>query len=262
LATSKNSSQAKPENSFNCFLQTIKKHAIKNSCFFIVHFILKRSKTMDDQPIIFAFEHSDGIHISPPVWSNHTLKIQPGDLTQFVPHGNGVYGYQKREGASPLHGPTQEGHGGTIFFENNITKEDFIALMRIAGVQEDWVVKPNKQFAIFTASSPQPGKDGYLSQIRLIDRFGLRFMFGAIDEKEYEKFPEQKLTMAETLWLFVEQERKRWGTSFTQDGEKGLEGLFGGDGDFAREVLSFGFMVENDYHHIYRVWSRAWLVTK
>ena len=41
-----------------------------------------------------------------------------------------------------------------------------------------------------------------------------------------------------------------------------LAGMFGGDGDDSREKLSFGRMVENGYHHVYRIWSRAWLVTK
>lgn len=37
---------------------------------------------------------------------------------------------------------------------------------------------------------------------------------------------------------------------------------FGGDGEWARESLAFGFLVENQYHSIYRIWTRAWLVTK
>ena len=36
----------------------------------------------------------------------------------------------------------------------------------------------------------------------------------------------------------------------------------GGDGDYAVEELSFGFMLENEYNQVYRIWSRAWLVTK
>ena len=36
----------------------------------------------------------------------------------------------------------------------------------------------------------------------------------------------------------------------------------GGDGDWAKESLCFGLMVENGYQGVYRIWSRAWLVTK
>jgi hypothetical protein len=41
-----------------------------------------------------------------------------------------------------------------------------------------------------------------------------------------------------------------------------LSGTFGGDGDWAQESLCFGFMIENAYHGVYRMWSRAWLITK
>lgn len=210
-------------------------------------------------PIQVAFDLGNKIRISPPIWPNHKLNVQPGDLSQFTPYGNGVYGYQERKGNSPFtSAPSQEACGGVIYFGNEVTKTDFEALMRIMEVQRG--VIPSKDFAVFTAESEQPGKDGYLTQMRIVSKFGLRFMFGAINEVEYDKFPAQELTMTEVLWSFVEQEKKRWGTSWMED--KGLGGKFGGDGDFACEELAFGFMLENNYHHVYRIWSRAWLVTK
>ena len=134
--------------------------------------------------------------------------------------------------------------------------------MCIMNVQSAGTVKPRKDFAVFAAESQQPGKDGYLVQMRIVSRFGLRYMFGALTDAEYDEFPEQKMPVVDALWWFINEERKCWGTSFQEDGKKGLRGLFGGDGNFAREELSFGFMVENDYYHVYRIWSRAWLVTK
>lgn len=218
---------------------------------------------MPTAPTRIVFDLGDKIRVSPPLWPEHKLEIQPGDLSKFVPYGNGVYGYQDRKGNNPFtSAPSQEACGGVIYFGNGVSKADFEALMRIMEVQPGYAVKPSKDFAVFTAESKQPGKDGYLAQVRVVSKFGLRFMFGALTDAEYEQFPEQEMTMVEALWSFIQQERKRWGTSFQQDGEKGLEGLFGGDGDFAREELSFGFMLENDYHHVYRIWSRAWLVTK
>jgi len=214
-------------------------------------------------PVRLVFNLGDKVWVSPPIWPNNKLDIQPGDLSQFTPYGNGVYGYQNRFGENPLtSGPSQEACGGVIYFDNSIVKADFESLMRIMEVQHRNEVKPSKDFAVFTAESNQPGKDGYLVQMRIVSKFGLRFMFGALTDAEYEKFPEQELTMVEVIWSFIEQERKRWGTSFHQDGTNGLRGLFGGDGNYAREELSFGFMLENDYHHVYRIWSRAWLVTK
>ena len=53
--------------------------------------------------------------------------------------------------------------------------------------------------------------------------------------------------------------KRRVGTSF---GDSRIDGKMGGDGDYAVEELSFGFMLENEYNQVYRIWSRAWLVTK
>lgn len=214
-------------------------------------------------PTRIVFNLGDKVRISPPIWSDHKLDIQPGDLSKFAPYGNGVYGYQDSKGSNPFtSAPPQEACGGIIYFGNGVSKKDFEALMCIMEVQHSYVVKPLNDFAVFTAESNQSGKDGYLAQMRIVSKFGLRFMFNALTEAEYEKFPEQEMTTIEALWSFIQNERERWGTSFQQDGNKGLQGLFGGDGNFAREELSFGFMLENNYYNIYRIWSRAWLVTK
>ena len=211
-----------------------------------------------------VFDMGGKIRISPPIYSDNKIDVEPGDLSKFAPMGNSCYGYQTRNDSNPFLGaPEQDACGGIVYFDNSITKADFEALMRIMEVQSAHVSNPGKDFALFGAESEQPGKDGYLTQIRVVPKFGLRYLFGAIkDETEYNNFVEQQMTVVETLWLFIESERKRWGTSFTQDKEKGLRGLFGGDGDFAREELSFGFMLENNYYNICRIWSRAWLVTK
>lgn len=213
---------------------------------------------MPKAPRRIVFDLGNKIRVSPPIFSDPSLDLQPGDLSEFVPYGNGVYGYQNRKGSNPFtSAPSQEACGGVIYFGNGVSKADFEALMRITEVRPD-----HKDFAVFTAESKQPGKYGYLAQMRVVSKFGLRHLFHAITDAEHESFVEQEMTIVEALWLFIQQERQRWGTSFLQDGEKGLEGLFGGDGDCAREELAFGFMLENDYYDVYRIWSRAWLVTK
>lgn len=204
-----------------------------------------------------VFDLGNRVKVSPPLYDKK-LNIQPGDLTKFAPYGNGVYGYQNPCGGNPfMTAPSQEASGGVVYFGCRINKDDFKALLRFVGVKSDY-----KDYVIFVGESEEPGKDGYLVQIRVVTKFGLRFMFDAISSAEYDKFPEQQLTIGEVLEGFVTHEMKRWGTWFTQDEEKGLAGLFGGDGDFAREELAFGFMVENEYNGVYRIWSRAWLVTK
>ncbi len=215
---------------------------------------------MPSKPVIIAFDQGDRIRISPPIFTDTTLKMQPGDLTKFAPHGNGVYGYQNRDGSTPFtQAPSQEACGGVIYFDNHVDKEDFMALMHIAGIQDRHDVNPSKDYAAFVEEAEEPGIAGYLTQMRIVSKFALRHMFDALDETGYKNFPSQDISIAEALWCFMEHERKRWGTDF---GGGKLAGLFGGDGDFAQEELSFGFMIENSYFSIFRIWSRAWLVTK
>lgn len=203
-----------------------------------------------------VFDLGDKLRISPPLFPNAKLDVQPGDLTKFTPYGSGVYGYQNREGRNQFtSAPSQESSGGVIYFGNYVPKQDFEAFLRIMEIKSDL-----QDYAVFIAESKQPGKDGYITQMRIVSKFGLHFMFGALTNAEYKSFPKQKMTISNALWTFIEQERKRWGTSWMED--RGLHGKFGGDGNYACEELAFGFMMENEYHGIYRIWSRAWLVTK
>jgi|SRR3989344_8096551 len=192
--------------------------------------------------------------IGPSVWPNKELQIQPGDLSHFAPYGNGVYGFDPKDANPILCAPEQEPSGGHIYFSNSVRRENFQSFLRMVGVTIG-----DKAYAAFVKRSINPGKDQYLTQMRLISKFGLRFMFNALSDKEYDSFKEQELTIEEALLGFIEVEKKKYGTSFFS---RSLEGLFGGDGDSMREELNFGFALENEYYRIYRIWSRAWLVTK
>ncbi len=210
----------------------------------------------DNKGTKIIFDFGGKTLISPPLWPNAKVSMQPGDLTKFLPSGNGAYGYQNKKAFNPLKSaPPQEATGGHLYFENAIAEEDFNTLLRITGVKSG-----EKDYAVFIEESKNPQVDGFLLQMRIVPKFALRFMFGVIEEQEYESFPEQELTIGELLYGFIESERAYWGTSFS-DSPK-LNGKFGGDADFMREELSFGFMVENNYYDVCRIWSRAWLVTK
>jgi hypothetical protein len=88
-------------------------------------------------------------------------------------------------------------------------------------------IRPDiKDYAAFISESKDPLNERFFKQLRIVPKFGLKYLFG------------------------------------TFFGGPRIEGKMGGDGDFAREMLGFGFMLENDYHEISRIWSRAWLVTK
>ena len=175
-------------------------------------------------------------------------------MSKFAPYGNGVYGYQKNS-LEPIRGdPPQEETGGLIYFGNEARKEDFEGFLRMMNVRAE-----DKDYVAFVQESSNPIEDRYFKQMRIMSKFGLRFMFGAIDDREYDTFKEQELSIGEALWAFMNAEKRRFGTSF---GDSRIDGKMGGDGDYAVEELSFGFMLENEYNQVYRIWSRAWLVTK
>ncbi|QQR76471.1 hypothetical protein IPJ63_03165 [Candidatus Nomurabacteria bacterium] len=209
-----------------------------------------------DKGTRLIFDLGGKVKISPLIWPNARVKTQPGDLSKLLPSGNGVYGYQNKNVPNPFKSaPPQEATGGYVYFGNEITEEDFGALLRITEVNSN-----DKDYSVFIEESRDPQSDGFLLQMRVVPKFALQFMFHVIDEQEYESFPEQELSIGDLLYTFIESERGNWGTSFS-DSPK-LDGKFGGDGDFMREELSFGFMVENNYYGVCRIWSRAWLVTK
>lgn len=200
------------------------------------------------------------LQISPPLFpENHGWVVDPADLSKFAPSGNSVYGYQELRFRPFEMAPIQEEAGGVLFFGNGIAKEDFMALTRISSGLINYTT--DRDYAAFFEEVPdlkKAGKHGFIRQLRLVSKFALRHHFGVLSDQEYQQFPEQELTMAEAMWAFIKHEKKAWGTFF---GGK-LERTFGGDANFAREELNFGFMIENSDGGIYRIWSRAWLVTK
>ena len=203
------------------------------------------------------FDKNEGLSkivVSPEVWPGREIEAQPGDFSQIAPHGEQFYGYQSSLFQSINGAPSHEANAGIIYFDNGVRKGDFEGFLRMMGIGQE-----HKDYAAFVCKSSNPGEDGFLRQMRLVSRFGLRYMFKAIDNSEYEAFPNQTLNVGEALLDFIESEKKEYGTDF---GASKLAGTFGGDGHYKQEKLSFGFMLENSYYDIYRIWSRAWLVTK
>lgn len=212
---------------------------------------------------IIAFEGPDGeVRLSPPLFLDNTISVSPADLSQFAPQGNGIYGLQHTDINPFAMGESMEAASGVVFFDIPRSKEDFMGFLRVLGVANSSVPghdEHNCHYWAFVKESDEPGHDGYLKQMRVVDRFGLKYLYRMLDEQSYHNFPDQPLSLPDFLWLFIQDQVKAYGTTFysTQ-----LAGKFGGDGDFEREQLSFGLMIENSYHNVYRIWSRAWLVTK
>ncbi len=191
--------------------------------------------------------------VSPNVWPGKELKIQPGDMSKVAVYGESFWGLQKPSFEPIIGAPRTEANAGIVYFHNGVERKDFEGFLRMLEITD------HRDYAAFVCESSNPKDDKYLRQMRLVSKVGLRFMFNAIDDSEYNSFKKQTLTIEEALWEFIESEKKEWGTNFW---DAKLDGKFGGDGNYKREELSFGFMLENSYYDIFRIWSRAWLVTK
>jgi hypothetical protein len=202
--------------------------------------------------------------------------LNPGDLGTFMPQGSGLdvplvaYPWAGPEGLGqrasyfeyqapvpdPIkNAPLTDEAGGVVYFPDEPEDADLASLLRLLGVRTR-----ESRYAVFARQSEDPQEDGYLTQFRITSRFALLHGFHAIRAEEYESFPEQSLTIGELVPAFVRAEHEHWGGGWPQS--ERLEGCMGGDGDWAREALAFGFLVENAYQGVYRLWSRAWLVTK
>ncbi len=215
----------------------------------------------------------DMLTISPEEWADKKLALEPGDLTRFVLQGIGIsaplvlrpwddpsstpenyYSYQPYTGDPMADAPINSPGGGLVYFDGTPGEEDVSAMLRIMCVNTVL-----REYAAFVGYAVNPEEERFLVQLRLVSRFALYSMFRAIDGEGLNTFPEQPLTVGEALWRFIVNQQERWGTGMDSPE---ISGIMGGDGDWAKESLSFGFMVENEHHGVYRIWSRAWLVTK
>ncbi len=204
-----------------------------------------------------AFESEDGIiRLSPLLEDNRSEIHHPGNLTQFAPDGNSVYGYEDNHPFDPFKIAGRESEkGGIVFFNSNLVKEDFTTLCQVMGICDN----SQKYYMALLQEADNAPREGFIKQLRIIDRFALRFHFNLLlSEQEYDKFPEQELTIKEAMWSFIKEEKKPW---TNPDSRQELKKKLGGS-DWAWPALSFGLMVENGQDYIYRIWSRVFYITK
>lgn len=214
------------------------------------------------------------VTIAPNVWPGGPLELQPGDLSMFTPLGlglgpplvmrpwdnlddlakqGGYYGLDRRTGHPLLDAPLTGSSGGTVYFDGSPEKSDLDTLLRVLTVHVESV-----DYAVFLREAEKPSEERFLIQIRLISQFALQSLFGAKIDGECGALATQTVSIGDLVWKFIEDQQREYGTGYSRQ----LDGLFGGDGDWAKEKLAFGFVVENEYQGVYRLWSRAWLVTK
>jgi len=187
------------------------------------------------------------IKFSPPVWpGKEDLTPQPGDLTKFMANGYYLRDDFFEEKENPFaRMPSSQCAGGAICFDSEVYRKDkkaFITFMKALGMWEC------KRFVAFIEE--KEGSTGvFLSrQMRIVSDFALQYAFKTIGEKEYKSFPEQKVTMAEAFWSFLQEETEGCDAPKDVSSKKTIM--------LMRIPPSIGIMVENSYYQIYRIWSR------
>src|SRR5690348_6308956 len=96
----------------------------------------KKDQMKKKQPVRFVLDFGAGVSISPPIWPDCTIDVQPGDLSKFAPKGTGVYGYQEEVAHPFLNGPIHEAESGILYFDNDIRRADLKAILRIFKVED------------------------------------------------------------------------------------------------------------------------------
>lgn len=215
--------------------------------------------------------------VLPGGWPGRKLDADPADMNLAVPQGYGfagplilrpwdkdlgaamqaqsVYGLRAQSGHPVLNAPLTNATGGVVYFDDHRDSERLGQLLWMLGLYDGL-----NDAAVFCAGADDPLKERYLHQIRIVPRGALRSLFAAQDAEVPPK-REPAVTFSAIIRAFVAREHDYWNhPEYTYS--PALSGLAGGDGDWAKEALAFGIWAENPESAIYRVWSRAWLVTK
>lgn len=216
--------------------------------------------------------YPEGLDVKSASWPDGPKTGGPGDEMMFVPggfllgapsivmpYGDGpdgrmdeYYGAEQMTAHPILNSPVQSSAGGTVYFERRMG-DQFETMLDLMGVNA-----ATRSYVAFRFASPEPHVERYIEQMRIVSFAALTSLFD-IDEK---KMPEpQELSLKEAVRGFVDAQADKWNEPGRIYSSK-IAGMMGGDGDWAKESLAFGFHVENAYWGVYRIWSRAWLVTK
>ena len=211
----------------------------------------------------------------PSDWPGQALALMPGDGSRYIPQGLGLgapmimrpwddplkvlsgpnyYGFDAPETDPIRAAPSNLAEGGVIYFDDGIADASLRTVLSVMGVQGK-----RRDFAAVKWDAKDTQHERFLTQLRIISKAALRELFGA--GAHTSPLADQAVTIEEAVLTFLEEERGRWNDPRYVFSSR-LTGTLGGDGDWAKEALAFGFLVENTYWAVYRVWSRPQLVTK
>lgn len=190
----------------------------------------------------------------------------PDDVAHFVPQGLALaapmvvtpYGgpaapsFYSAQGTitHPVRSaPINDDAGGVVYFPRHVDPAHIVSALEHFGFRS-----LETSYALFIASAENPQEEGFLDQMRIVSLPALAHFYGI----EIGGLTPQARNAGEAVQRFMAWQIDTWEGA----GERSLAGVLGGDGDWAKERLAFGAMTENAYWGVWRIWSRAWLVTK
>ena len=191
------------------------------------------------------------IEVDPSVWdSREGIEILPNDFTRIVNNGFDCDSkFPRLESDDPRRWmPWDQDAGGAFCFDSRPymgEKDAFMILMKSLGVSN-----VSKTFAPFIEEGP-----GLQKQMRIVSASALKSVFKVLNQKEYESFPEQEVTMAEALWLFFLDVTPEYPPKKIYPGKPGMATI-------SLIPPSIGIVVENSYYKVYRIWSRWPIIRK
>lgn len=215
-------------------------------------------------------EPSASVTILSEDWPGRDLRLMPGDLSKWLPQGLGLgaplvvtpysagpepsyYGFDKAGPNPILNAPTQQPASGLLYFDDGANLAKLRGALEIIGVR-----LRDKAYAVFWGATIDTVEDRYLHQVRIVSRAALGHLFRA--SPEAAALPEQPVPLGTYIETFIVEQKDKWNDGYAFS--RALSGTLGGDGDWAKESLGFGFAVENGFWGVYRLWSRPWLCTK
>jgi len=197
-----------------------------------------------------------------PDWPHRKLPERPGDLSRMLSQGLGLnvplivtpygagpsgsfYGLDAPS-QDPFHAaPTQEPCGGLLYFDDGVNLQQLRSALAVIGVHG-----PRTDYAVFAAGAKDPLAERFLDQVRIISKAALAHFFGL--DAEAKALPDQEVPLGEFVERFIAEQRAKWNDpKYTYSSR--LAGTLGGDGDWAKESLAFGFYVENTSWGVYRL---------
>jgi hypothetical protein len=187
----------------------------------------------------------------------NTSQRSPEDLDSLAEDGQGIYrntgaiwGNLLVDVTRRLSVETQA--GGALFFDVlHHSRERFDAAVRLIGVKE------GDRYKVYSKKSGDPLQDGYWTQWRFVSAFALECYYGQ-DQAVADAIPSAAEGLVERMAQTIEEEKSvlnavHFDDFLRQRYKRFYEGII---------RYGFGFLVENHYHGIYRLWSRMLFYSK